>query len=48
MYTYTFETSDPLTKVQLEWINKQLHEYIPTENDFEDIPEWMTVIELQK
>jgi hypothetical protein len=48
MYTYTFETSDPLTKVQLEWINKHLHEYLPTENDFEDIPEWMTLIELQK
>ncbi len=48
MYTYNFQTSDPLTVAQLEWLNEQLHEYIPTENDFDDIPEWMTVIELQK
>jgi hypothetical protein len=47
-YTYNFQTSQPLTQPQIEWLNKQLLEYLPTENDFEDIPEWTTEIELDK
>lgn len=46
MYTYNFETSQPLTPMQLEWLNRQLHDNIPSVCDMEDIPEWMTEIEL--
>lgn len=43
-FTYSFETSHKLTQTQIDWLNKQILEYLPTENDFEDIPEWTTEI----
>ena len=46
VYTYNFQTSQPLTAAQIEWLNKQLIEYLPTENEFEDIPEWTSEIQL--
>jgi hypothetical protein len=46
LYTYNFQTSDPLTKAQIEWLNNQLWDNLPTENDLEDIPEWTTEIKL--
>lgn len=47
-YTYNFQTSSPLTQKQIEWLNEQLWENLPTENDLEDIPEWTTGIKLEK
>lgn len=46
VYTYNFQTSQPLTESQIEWLNNQLWEHLPTENDLEDIPEWTTEIKL--
>lgn len=45
-YTYNFQTSQPLTEAQIEWLNNQLWDNLPTENDLEDIPEWTTEIKL--
>ena len=45
-YTYNFQTSQPLTQTQIEWLNNQLFDNLPTENDLEDIPEWTTEIQL--
>lgn len=49
-YTYNFVTSQPLTQKQIEWLNIQLLENLPTEDedDLSDIPEWTSEIELQK
>lgn len=48
-YTYNFITSQPLTQKQIDWLNFQLLENLPSENeDLEDIPEWTSEIELQK
>lgn len=43
---YNFETSQPLTDYQLEFLNAQLQN-IPTrdEDNLSDIPEWITDIE---
>jgi len=46
VYTYNFQTSQPLTEAQIEWLNNQLWDNLPTENDLEDIPEWTTEIKL--
>ena len=46
VYTYNFQTSQPLTQTQIDWLNEQLFENLPTENDLEDIPEWTTEITL--
>jgi hypothetical protein len=46
VYTYNFQTSQPLTQTQIDWFNNQLWENLPTENDLEDIPEWTTEIKL--
>ena len=48
LYTYNFQTSSPLTQKQIDWLNEQLFENLPTENDLEDIPEWTTGIKLEK
>jgi len=45
-YTYNFQTSQPLTQTQIDWLNDQLWEQLPTENGLEDIPEWTTEIKL--
>ena len=45
-YPYNFQTSQPLTESQIEWLNNQLWDNLPTENDLEDIPEWTTEIKL--
>jgi hypothetical protein len=45
-YTYNFQTSQPLTQTQIEWLNNRLWENLPTDNDLEDIPEWTTEIKL--
>lgn len=48
-YIYNFETSQPLTQKQIDWLNEQLLENLPSEDeDLEDIPEWTSEIELQK
>jgi hypothetical protein len=48
-YTYNFVTSQPLTQAQIDWLNEQLLENLPSEDEeFEDIPEWTSEIELQK
>lgn len=49
-YTYTFVTSQPLTQTQIDWLNIQLLEELPTEDkdNLSDIPEWTSEIELQK
>ncbi len=47
LYTYNFQTSQPLTQNQINWLNEQLWENLPTENDLEDIPEWTTEIKLE-
>ena len=47
IYTYNFTTSQPLTQTQIEWLNNQLFDNLPTENDLEDIPEWTSEIEYQ-
>jgi hypothetical protein len=48
-YTYNFVTSQKLTQKQIDWLNKQLLENLPSDNeDLEDIPEWTSEIELQK
>jgi hypothetical protein len=49
-YTYNFVTSQPLTQAQIDWLNEQLLENLPTEDedDLSDIPEWTSEIELQK
>jgi hypothetical protein len=49
-YTYNFTTSQPLTQKQIDWLNEQLLENLPTEDqeDLSDIPEWTSEIELQK
>ncbi len=45
VYTYNFKTSNPLTQRQIEWLNEQLLENLPSENeDLQDIPEWVSVI----
>lgn len=46
VYTYNFTTSQPLTQTQIDWLNENLFDNLPTENDFEDIPEWTTEIKL--
>ena len=46
VYTYNLETSQPLTESKIEWLNNQLWDNLPTENDLEDIPEWTTEIKL--
>jgi len=46
VYTYNFQTSQPLTETQLEWLNNQLWDELPTENGLEDIPEWTTETKL--
>lgn len=46
-YTYNFQTSQPLTQTQIDYINQHILENLPSENeDLEDIPEWTTEIEL--
>jgi hypothetical protein len=45
VYTYNFQTSQPLSETQIKWLNNQLS-WLPSENDLEDIPEWTTEIEL--
>ena len=48
-YTYNFVTSQPLTQKQIDWLNTQLLENLPSaDEDLEDIPEWTSEIELQK
>lgn len=47
VYKYNFQTSQALTDAQIQWLNKQLIEYLPTENEFEDIPEWTSEILLE-
>jgi len=49
-YIYNFTTSQPLTEKQIEWLNIQLLENLPTEDEdgLSDIPEWTSEIELQK
>lgn len=48
-YTYNFETSQPLTPYQIEFLNDQLLN-LPSFNQetLEDIPEWTTEIILQE
>ena len=46
VYTYNFKTSQPLTEAQIEWLNNQLWDNLPTLNIFEDIPEWTSEIRL--
>jgi len=47
-FTYTFQTSQPLTDEQLEFLNYQLHVCLPSDDDgsLSDYPEFMTDIEL--
>ena len=45
-FTYNFQTSQQLTQAQINWLNEQLFENLPIENDIEDIPEWTTEIKL--
>jgi|688.fasta_scaffold819141_2 hypothetical protein len=48
-YTYDFQTSQPLTAAQLKWMNTQLLENLfSADEDIEDIPEWVSEIELQR
>ena len=48
-YIYNFVTSQPLTQAQIDWLNIQLLENLPSaDEDLEDIPEWPSEIELQK
>ena len=48
-YTYNFVTSQPLTQAQIDWLNDQLINHLPSEDEnLEDIPEWTSEIELQK
>lgn len=46
MNTYLFNTSQPLTQYQIDFLNEQLQN-LPTEHSItlEDIPEWITDIE---
>lgn len=47
-YTYNFQTSQPLTQSQIDYINQILISELPSDHpDLEDIPEWTTEIELQ-
>lgn len=48
VYTYNFQTSQPLTEAQINWLNEQLLEWLPSadEEDLSDIPEWTTEIKL--
>ena len=47
-YTYNFETSQPLTPYQIDWLNNIIvNELISQKEDLSDIPEWTTVLELQ-
>lgn len=45
-YTYNFQTSQPLTQKQIDWLNEQLLDNLPTEDesDLSDIPEWTSEI----
>lgn len=47
VYTYNFTTSQALTEKQLDWLNDQLINHLPTEDeaDLSDIPEWTSEIE---
>lgn len=46
-YTYNFQTSQPLTQYQIDYINQFIFENLPSQNEnLEDIPEWTTEIEL--
>ena len=46
-YTYNFVTSQKLTQKQIDWLNEQLLENLPSaDEDLEDIPEWTTEIKL--
>ena len=49
-YIYNFQTSQPLTQYQIDYINDILMDKLPTFNKdtLEDIPEWTTELELQK
>ena len=47
-FVYNFETSQPLTQFQIDFLNKILFEDLPSQNeDLEDIPEWTSEILLQ-
>lgn len=47
VYTYNFTTSQALTEKQLDWLNDQLINHLPSEDeDLEDIPEWTAEISL--
>ena len=46
-YTYNFETSQPLTQTQIDWLNEQLFDNLPSEDEnLSDIPVWTTEIQL--
>lgn len=46
-YTYNFQTSQPLTQYQIDYINQLILENLPSQNeDLEDIPEWTSELEL--
>ena len=48
VYTYNFQTSHPLTEAQIEFLNENLFDNLPSQNeDLDDIPEWTTEILLQ-
>jgi hypothetical protein len=48
-YTYNFQTSQPLTQYQIDYINQLILENLPSQNeDLEDIPEWTTELELSE
>lgn len=48
-HTYTFETSQPLTQDQINWLNNHLWD-LPSKDivDFSDIPCWITEIKPQE
>lgn len=47
-FTYTFETSQPLTQQQIQFLNEQLLSLPSNDLDnFTDVPEYTTTVELQ-
>lgn len=47
-YTYNFNTSQPLTQYQIDFLNDILFDKLPSFNNetLEDIPEWTSEIKL--
>lgn len=48
VYTYNFNTSQPLTQYQIDFLNDILFDKLPTFNQdtLQDIPEWTSEIKL--